>query len=70
MRVGKVLLNEVFYKVNTLDIFTGAFIFLICPVIYHPKLCVLFYGTASRHGRDRLGADTFGLLDGGFVSGP
>lgn len=42
MRVGKVLLNEVFYKVNTLDIFTGAFIFLICPVIYHPKLCVLF----------------------------
>ena len=50
MRVGKVLLNEVFYKVNTLDIFTGAFIFLICPVIYH-QLCVLFYGTASRHGR-------------------
>lgn len=35
-------MNEVFYKVNTLDIFTGAFIFLICPVIYHPKLCVLF----------------------------
>ena len=46
-------MNEVFYKVNTLDIFTGAFIFLICPVIYHPKLCVLFYGTASRHGRYR-----------------
>lgn len=70
MRVGKVLLNEVFYKVNTLDILTGAFIFLICPVIYHPKLCVLFYGTASRYGRYRLVADTFGLLDGCFVSGP
>ena len=70
MRVGKVLLNEVFYKVNTLDIFTGAFIFLICPVIYHPKLCVLFYGTASRYGRYRLVADTFGLLDVCFISGP
>ena len=70
MRVGKVLLNEVFYKVNTLDIFTGAFIFLICHVIYDPKLCVVFYGTACRHGLYRLVADTFGLLDGCFVSGP